>query len=255
MKTRRNQRGGGKAKPMNNINSLTKSMGRLRFGAKPKSSRFGAKKTIQSTLPKRSVLKTLKRKTNPKKSTHTLRTFVKSDLVKRNNNTLNMEHFEPAEYIKKVGGVFKGLESVRDRIESRGKVEYLDDFDMIITNIYERLPYLQTALGRSTNNTMNEENIDDMLEEIESVGETLVNIAKDYFKQVRTSRANLSNRQVHLLSVAEAVNTVLVQSVADLPRAAAANTNMNSLIGQLGKMNMKESSVNDLSSLLTGLGL
>jgi hypothetical protein len=107
---------------------------------------------------------------------------------------------------------------------------------------------------------MNEENIDDILEDIDSVGEELVNAAKGYRTQVRTSRTNLSELQLHLISVAEAVNKVLVQSVSTFPKpgaaaAAVANTNVDDLVAQLGKMNVKESSVDDLSSLLAGLGL
>jgi hypothetical protein len=260
MKTRRNQGGGAKAKPMNELNSLTRSMGRLRFGAKPKSSRFGTKATPKS-IAKPSVIKTIPHKTKKHaKPVKTLGRFVSKTLVKRNNNTLNTERFEPARYIKKVGAVFQGLGSVRDRIEMRGNQEFLVDFDIIVGKIHDGLPLITYALGNPSDEKMNEENIDDILEDIDSVGEELVKIAKGYRTQVRTSRTNLSELQLHLISVAEAVNKVLVQSVSTFPKpgaaaAAVANTNVDDLVAQLGKMNVKESSVDDLSSLLAGLGL
>ncbi len=261
MKTRRNQHGGAKAKPMNELNSLTRSMGRLRFGTKPKSLRFGTK-AKPKPFARTSVIKTIPHKTKKHgKPVKTLGRFVSKTLVKRNNNTLNTERFEPARYIKKVGMVFQGLGSVRDRIQTRERAEYLDDFDIIIGKIHDGIPSILSALGNPTKKSVNAINPDHQLHDINSVGEKLVKAAKGYRKQVRTSRANLSELQVHLISVADAVNKVLVQSVSTFPKQGAAaaavpnNTNLDDLVAQLGKMNVKESSVDDLSSLLAGLGL
>jgi hypothetical protein len=167
-----------------------------------------------------------------------------------------MEQFEPAEYVRKVGGVFKGLGGVRERIEDRGKTQLLDGFDMIISNIYEGLPKIRGAMGQSNNVNMNtsNKNVDEILEEIEDVGEDLVELSKTYRKRVKDTSQNVSNIQVQLIRVAEVVNQVLIDSV---PKVARANTNQNmsGLLAQLGDMNVKNSSVNDLSSLLAGLGV
>jgi hypothetical protein len=260
MKTRRNkrnQRGGAKAKPMNDpMNALTRGMGSLKFGLKKsKPFRFGAK-TKKHVFAKKSGVKTLTRK--PKKPAKTLRGLVRTQLVQRNEMTTNMEQFEPAEYVRKVGGVFKGLGGVRERIEARGKTQLLDGFDMIISSIYEGLPKIRGAMGQSKNVNMNasdeDEDVDEMLEEIEDVGEDLVELSKTYRKRVKHTSQNVSNIQVQLIGVAEAVNQVLIDSV---PKVARANTNQNmsGLLAQLGDMTVKNSSVNDLSSLLAGLGM
>ena len=247
----RSQTGGVKAKPINELNTLTKRMGKLRFGKKTKSApRLNRRKTFK----KRSVLRVVSHK--PKKPVKTLRTFVKSNLVRNENRPLNMEQFEPAEYIRKVGGVFKGLGATRSRIEEGAKAHYLDDFDMVLTNIYEGLPTIRTVLDMPANESIHgyDETIDGMLSAIASVGQRLIQEAKTYSKQVRTSRANVSNTQVHLIAVADAVNQVLVRSVAEVARANV-NHNMNGLVAALGGMSVKESSVDDLISLLSGLGL
>lgn len=253
--SRRSQRGGGKIAPTNNLNTLTKRMGKLRFGAKTKTvPKFGMKSNRRKTLKKKSVLKVITHK--PKKPVKTLRSFVKVNLARHENQPLNMEQFEPAEYIRKVGGVFKGLGATRSRIEEGAKAHYLDDFDMVLTNIYEGLPTIQTVLGMSMDESMNgsDETIDGMLRAIASVGQHLIQEAKTYSKQVRASRANLSNTQVHLIAVADAVNQVLVRSVAEVARANV-NHNMNGLVAALGGLSVKGTSVDDLVSLLSGLGL
>ena len=270
MKTRRirrNQRGSGKTNPNNDpMNALTRGMGSLKFGLKKsKPFRFGAK-TKKHGFAKKSAVKTLTRK--PAK---TLRKLVRTQLVQRNEMTTNMEQFEPAEYVRKVGGVFKGLGDVRERIEARRiefsrKTQLLDGFDMIISNIYEGLPKIHEAIVQSKNVNMNpsdededededeDVDVDEMLEEIEDVGENLVKLSKTYRKRVKDTSQNVSNIQVQLIGVAEAVNQVLINSV---PKVARANTNQNmsGLLAQLGDMNVKNSSVNDLSSLLAGLGV
>ena len=258
MKTRRlNKRGGGKAKPMNELNALTRRMESLRFGTrKTKAPRFGAKST-KRVLPRRRHLKTIQMKKS-KKPVATLRRFVRSGLVVRPNIGLDVERFEPADYIRKVGNVFKGLGAVRARIETAEKIELLDDFDIIILNIYEGLPKIRRAMGESENEEMNasNENVDDMLEEIEEVGKTLIQQSKEYRKRVRNTSRNISNIQVSIIAIAEATNRVLLQSVAKLAKPNRNNSpNINALVSQLGAMNMKESSVDDLSSLLAGLGL
>ena len=259
MNTRRlNQRGGAKAKPMNELNALTSRMGSLQFGTrKTKAPRFGAK-SVKQTLPRRRVLKTIQTKKS-KKPVKTLRRFVRSGLVARPNMALDVEQFEPADYIRKVGNVFKGLGAVRARIETAEKMELLDDFDMIILNIYEGLPKIRRAMGESENEEMNasNENVDTMLEEIEEVGKELIQQSKEYRKRVRNTSRNISNIQVSIIAIAEATNRVLLQSIAVVAAKPKRNNapNLNALVSQLGAMNMKESSVNDLTSLLAGLGL
>lgn len=253
--SRHNQSGGGKIAPTNELNILTKRMGTLRFGKQTKTApRFGAKSNRSKTLKKRSVLKVVSRK--PKKPVKTLRSFVKGNLARQDNRPLNMEQFEPAEYIRKVGILFKGLGTTRSRIEEGTKAHYLDDFDMIVVKLYEGIPTIQTVLGISTNESMNDsgETIDGMLDAIASVGKRLIQEAKTYSKQVQASRVNLSNIQIHLIAVAEAVNQVLVRSVEDVARANV-NHNMNGLFSALRTMNMKESSVDELASLFSGLGV
>jgi hypothetical protein len=269
MKTRRNkhnQRGGVKVNPNDDpIHALTRGMRSLRFGLKKsKPSRFGAK-TKKHRFVKKSALHTLNRnhtaKKSAKKPAKTLRGLVKTKLIQRENKPFHMEEFEPANYVRKVGGVLKGLGDVRERIETRGKTQLLDGFDMIISNIYEGLPKIQSALGQSNNVNMNgsnhSEDIDDMLEEIEDVGEELVELSNTYRKRVKHTNQNLSNIQVQLTQVAEAVNQVLVHSVTQAPTHNAGSTNesMNQVVTQLEGMNVKESSVDELSALLSGLGL
>ena len=256
MKTRRTQRGGVKVNSMNALNALTKRMGSLRFGTKRTAPRFGAK-SMKHAFPKRSVLRTVIR--NSKQPTKTLRSFVRNNLTRRTNRPFKMEDFEPADYLRKVGKVFEGLGDTRSRIESSKNAHFLDDFDIIIANLYEGLPIIQTALGTPTNESMNrsEDSIESMLEMIETVGEALVQTSKTYHIHVRTSRTNVSEEQLHLIAIAEAVNAVLIQSVAELapPKADNANVTMNRLISTLGAMNVKESSANDLTSLFAGLGV
>lgn len=257
MKTRRNQRGGAKAKPNHDpMNALLSRMRTLRFGSrKANRTRFGAKSS-KPTLPKRSVLQTLKRKSNQPRAT--LRTFVTSGLVHRNGKPFHMKQFEPADYIRTVGGVLKGLGSVRERIETNEKLELLDDFDIIVTSIYEGLPKIQIAMGESKNESMNaSETMDDILEEIETVGEELIEQSNEYRNRLKNTSRDVSDIQIHLIRVAEAVNQVLVDSVSELakPKARHVNRNINSLVSHLGKMNVKESSLNDLSELLAGLGV
>lgn len=251
----RNQRGGVKSKPNYKLNALPRRMGTLRFGKKTKpASRLGTKSNRRKTLKKRSVLKVVSYK--PKKPVKTLRTFVKGNLSRRKNQPFHMEQFEPAEYIRKVGGLFKNLGQIRARIETGEKAHYLDDFDMILLKLYEGLPTIQTVLGISINESMNgsEETIDTILEAIEQVGERLVQQANSYRRQLSSSRSNLSNIQIHLIAVAEAVNQVLVQSVSEVARNNT-NQDMSDLLGKFEQMNIKESSVDELTFLLEGLGL
>ena len=268
MKTRRasrilrRQHGGVKARPINELNALTSRMGTLRVGStKRKALRFGAK---PKKRPTRTVGTTvIQRPHAPKKSkkpTKTLRTFIKSGLVPRKTMKLNMMRFEPAQYIRKVGEVFEGLGEVRTRIETVERAEFLSEFDMIVGGIYEGLPNIRAVMNNGSinnSNGRNAEDIEGMLEEIEELGEELMEVSRDYLDTVRESRRNASALQIKLIAIAETLNEVLRKSVvvvAAKPRRAN-SPDINALVSQMGKMNMKGSSVDDLSALFAGLGM
>lgn len=270
MKTRRvgrrilrSQSGGGKVKPNNALNALTRRMGTLRVG-KPKRSvkRFGktSKKLAASRIGTTVIQRPGKQK-RPSKPIKTLRTFVKSGIVRRANAPLRMEQFEPVQYIQKVGVIFQGLGGVRERIETAEKVQLLDDFDMIIQSIHEGLPTIYAIIGKPAGmNTNNAANIDDILEEIKTVGERLVAQSEQYRINVRGARKNMSVDQIRLISIAEAVNQVLIQSVAEIVKPENAEPENESadiadLVAQLGDMKVTKSAADDLASLLDRITL